>query len=227
MRVFDAVIIDGEEDLDLLEARFAELEGIPEVVHVICEAAAGYRGEPKPEHFAGTRYSRFARWHGRWNHVQVAAAELPAGGSPKVRKDALREFLAHGVNGAGADIVMHGNVDEIPAERAVRALAAGETVLPVTLEMRWCAYTAARVHPLPWRGTAADRWQRIGSFAGLRERRGQFPALIGAGTRLSMLGAEPRDTHPDGHGLWPARIDGSWPRVVREATCPGSWLVEA
>lgn len=215
MRIYDCVIIDKRADLDLLEARMVELAGFPEVVHVICEAEADYNGNPKPLWFWDQRTGRFGGFHGRWNHVRVYPFELPARSSPKVRKDALREYLAHGMTAEPHDLVMHGGVDEVPAEWAVRELLTGETEIPVTLEMRWCVFTPERVHPLPWRGTAIRKWCDVGSFAGLREKRREFPALLSAGTRLSMLG-QAGEAHPDGHALWAAEVDESYPRWVRE-----------
>ena len=70
--------------------------------------------------------------------------------------------------------------------------------------MRWCAYEPHLVHPRgPWRGTVAQEWRLVGSFAGMREKRTTLPAIVDAGTRLSMLGEEtPEDgMHPDGHAL--------------------------
>lgn len=225
MRIFDCVLLGGETDLDLLEIRMAELEGIPGVVHVICEAPAGYKREPKPRHFRLQRHEdRFTRWHGRWNHVEVEPGELPAGpnADPKVRKDALREYLWHGVTAEPGDLVMHGGIDEIPAPWVVRELLEGKIPVPVCLEMRWAACTPDLVHPFPWRGTAVREWSRTGSFAGMRETRHSLPAILGAGTRLSMRGQDPGDPprHPDGHALWRVTPDETWPRLAREAGSP-------
>jgi hypothetical protein len=84
------------------------------------------------------------------------------------------------------------------------------------MEMRWCAYQPGLVHPLPWRGTVAQEWRLVGSFAGMREKRLTLPAVVNAGTRLSMLGEEtPEDgKHPDGHPLLHAQVDDTWPKWV-------------
>lgn len=214
VRVFDCVILENEDQLDLLEARFTELEDIPGVTHVICEAEADYQGNPKPVFFPG----RFPA--GRWNHVLVTAAELPAG-EPGDRKNALRDMLIHGFNGSGTDIIMHGDIDEIPAWWMVRRLAAGESELPVTLSMRHCVSRIGTVSPEPWPGTAAHQRQHTGSVSGLRRHRKEFPMVITAGTRLSAMGAEPPE------GLWKKDVDESWPRYIREGLCPGQWFQEA
>src|SRR5712664_1895409 len=213
MRIFDCIMVSSESELPLLEARFREFENL-DVVPVICEAAAATGGEPKPLHFAESKL--WQDWHGRWNHVRVEARELPLNAPPRERKNALRERMVDGVAAEPDDIVLHGGIDEIPSEKTLRALLGGEAHLPVGMEMRWCAYTAQLVHPRPWRGTVAQEWRLTGSFAGMRERRLTLPAIVDAGTRLSMWGEEvPEDRmHPDGHCLWEAEIDETWPKWV-------------
>lgn len=212
MKIFDCIIILRETDLDLLEARFAEFADIPEVVHVIAESDEDLYGNPKPLWFA--RGGLATRFRGKWNHVWVHSSELPAKATPRIRKDALREYLAHGVAAEPEDIILHGGIDEIPAAWVVKDIADGKISVPVALQMRWCAYMPELVHPLTWRGTVAQKWQWTGSFCGLRENRTSLPAILDAGTRLSMLGEEPQDRHPDGHVLWEAEIDETYPRWV-------------
>jgi hypothetical protein len=218
-RIYDAVIVASAADLDLLEARFTEFAGLP-VTHVIAECPADYQGNPKPLHFLPDPRNPpplAARWHGRWNHVRVEPHELPPlDKGTKARKDAFRDYLAHGTAAEPDDIVLHGSVDEIPSARTIAALLDGEAHLPVGMEMRHCAYRADLVHPKPWRGTVAQEWRLVGSFAGMRERRLELPAVVDAGTRLAMWGQEPQEFHPDGHALWPADVDDSWPRWVTE-----------
>lgn len=212
MRVFDCVLVTASADLDLLEARMTEFADLP-VTHVIAEATADHQGRPKPLHFAESELWR--DWHGRWTHVRVEAGELPRK-DPRARKDALREYLAHGVSAEPGDIILHGGIDEIPGEETVRALLDGRAHVPTGMEMRWCAYTPRKVHPLPWYGTVAQQWRNVGSFAGMRDRKNSLPAVVSAGTRLSMLGEEEQETHPDGHALWACEVDETWPKWVRE-----------
>ena len=214
LRIWDAVIVSSKSDLDLLEARFTEYADLPITV-VIAEAPVDHQGNPKPLHFAESNL--WQDWHGRWNHVRAEAHELPQRGDPKARKDALRDYLAHGVAAEPDDIVLHGSVDEVPSARTLKALLAGEAHLPVGMEMRWCAYTPHLVHPRPWRGTVAQEWRLTGSFAGMREKRLTLPAIVDAGTRLSMLGEEPPEDgmHPDGHALRKTEPDDTWPEWVR------------
>lgn len=217
LRVWDCVLVASAADLDLLEARFTEYQDLP-VVHVIAEAPADFAGQEKPLHFWENRKDRLASWHGRWNHVRVEAHELPSG-SATTRKNSLRDYLAHAVAAEPDDIVLHGGIDEIPSARTVEALLDREAHVPVGMEMRWCAYTPGLVHPRgAWRGTVAQEWRLVGSFAGMREKRLTLPAITDAGTRLSMLDQPVPDDgkHPDGHVLWETEIDETWPRWVRE-----------
>lgn len=216
MRAWDCVIVSSEHDLDLLEARFTEFEEM-DVVHVIAEAAADYQGKPKPAHFFDAAYEeRFWPWHGKWNHVRVEAHELPRG-NPGIRKDALREYLSHAVGADPDDIILHGEIDEIPRAEIVAEIMAGNTLLPIGTEMRWCAYDPRQVHLHTWKGTVAHRWKNTGSFAGLREKKNHLPALVDAGTRLSLMNDDlPEDRmHPDGTSLQEKQIDETWPKWVR------------
>lgn len=205
MKIFDCICVEKEPDLDLLFTRMKEFSDIPEVIHVICEAAADHKGDPKPEYFLQQRYSeRFLPFYGKWNHVQVAPSELPEDADPRTRKNALREYLSHGVTGEPDDIILHGGIDEIPSAQAVRDILEGRAHIPTGMEMRWCCYRPDLVHPRPWRGTVAQRWKYTGSFSGMREQRESLPALVNAGTRLSMMDETcPEDMrHPDGTMLW-------------------------
>ena len=217
-RVFDCVILESESQLDLLECRFTELENLPEVTHVICEAEADYQGNPKEMYFLDDE--RFDQWRGRWNHVAIRADELPGDCDAKGRKDALRDRLALGFNGEPQDIVMHGNIDEIPAMWMVSRLAKGESELPVTMSMQHCTGHAGVILPGQWAGTSAHQRQHIGSFSGLRRRRKEFPLVINAGTRLSLMGQQVTDA------TWRKDVDDSWPRYIREGLCPAEWWAD-
>jgi len=213
MRVFDCVIISSDSDLQLLEARFTEFENL-NVTHVICEAEVTFDKTPKPLHFAESNL--WEAYRGKWNHVRVEAHELPGNAPAREKKNALREYLAQAVNAEPDDIIMHGGVDEIPSEAAVQGLMNHEAYVPVGMEMRWCAYTPNLTHPRPWRGTVAQEWRLVGSFAGMREKRLSLPAIVNAGTRLSMLGEEipENNIHPDGIMLQETEIDETFPKWV-------------
>ena len=131
-RIYDAFVFLGD-DLDVLAERFAALSEVPGLVHVICEAPVTPSGEPKPMWFWEARQSgRFACWHGRWNHVRVEPWEI-TGATPAEREAALREYLLHGIAAEPGDIVLYGDVKDIPDPAAVTDLARRRTVPPMTL----------------------------------------------------------------------------------------------
>jgi hypothetical protein len=216
-RVFDCVLIGEDKDLDLLAARMQELEDIPDVTHVIAETSVTWQGDPKPLHFKENCRTRFSPYHGRWTHVDVLPGELPQPPG-KERKDGLREFLAHGLDGSEGDIILHGSVAEIPRFEVVRYLAQTGVAVPVALEMRLCAYRPGLVHPLPWRGTAACAYGQVpgSGFTWLREQRHRFPAITSAGTAMVMAG-EPEQPSYNGKRLRQVPADQSWPRAWRTA----------
>jgi hypothetical protein len=219
------VILDDETDL--LAARFREYEDIPEVTHVIAEAPVTYDGKVKPLHFWENRFGRFGGYGGKWNHVRVEAAELPADAPPKARKNALRDYLPWGLHGDPEDIILHGNIDEIPSPWFIRELLNGNITLPVATDMRWCAYRADRIHPARWRGTAAHHLRQAGSFSGVMAGRRSLSMIVEAGTRLASMGMPQPDEewrHPDGRVLWQAAPDKTWPRWIAERSCPAQWL---
>lgn len=213
MRIFDCILLDDE--LDLLELRFRELADLP-VTHVIAEAETDHQGAPKPLHFQDSRYGRFRPWYGRWTHVVIRPGELPDK-PPKERKDALREYLAHGLSGSEGDLILHGSITEIPRAQVVEYLTRAPLEHPVTLQMQVHAYRPGLVHPLPWRGTAACAYGSIpgSGLTFLREQRHRWPAITRAGTRLAHWGEPEREFYPDGKKLRQLP-PGGWPRVLRE-----------
>ena len=130
-RIFDAFILNDE--LDILWDRFTELAEVPGLVHVICEAPVTFRGSPKPLYFWEARQSRFACWHGRWNHVRVEPHEMRAR-TPKMREEAQREFLLHGIAADPGDIVLYGDVCDIPDKMEVADLARRKTFPPLKID---------------------------------------------------------------------------------------------
>jgi Glycosyltransferase family 17 len=172
-RIFDCILLTDE--LDLLEERFRELEGL-DVTHVIAESKVTYAGDPKPLHFQEERYGRFSPWYGRWTHVVISPRELPRA-SPRQRKEAMRDYLSCGLSGKRGDIILHGGTDEIPSAAAVAEL----TALPAVLEMTWTA--AGAIQPDPWLGTAACGHEGNPGFSILRSQRHSLPVIHAGGIR--------------------------------------------
>jgi hypothetical protein len=111
-RVYDCIVL-ADDQLDVLEARMEALEGVPGLVHIVCESPVTHDGEPKPLHFQLERYNRFSRFRGRWNHVVVEPHEI-TGSNPQEREESLREYLLHGFHGDPHDILFFGEMDIIP-----------------------------------------------------------------------------------------------------------------
>lgn len=122
MHIFDCIVFTDE--LGALRDRMKALEDIPEVIHVICEAPVYLNGDPKPLYFWENRWGLFFPWYGRWNHVRVEASEI-SGDTPGERERSLRSFLPQGLNGnPDDDIILDGNLAEIPDPAEIRDLAA-------------------------------------------------------------------------------------------------------
>jgi hypothetical protein len=132
-RIYDCLLLD--DDIDALEARMDALEGVPGLVHIICEAPVTDDGEPKPLHFQENRHTRFARFHGRWNHVITEPHEI-TGSTPQERRDSRREYILHGFHGDPQDIVFHGKLEDIPDPEVLEAVARRKRKLPEGMRRR-------------------------------------------------------------------------------------------
>ena len=98
-------------ELDILELRLAELDGVVDRF-VLAEATRTFSGEPKPLTFADNR-ERFARYLPKIVHVVID--DLPAEGDAWDREAFQRNAVARGLADAAADdVVMISDVDEIP-----------------------------------------------------------------------------------------------------------------
>jgi hypothetical protein len=183
--IFDTFPI--RDELDLLACRMTELEDVPNLVHVAVEADVDHQDHPKPYHLSES-LERFDTWKGRL--VVVRASGLPTRADfpdPWAREHAQREWCWDGLRDAAPDdVVLHGDVDEIPTALAARYVRPKGFV-----RFRQVLYTFAVdwLHPDPWWGTVAGRVQDIGKFADMRTARcHMLPELPDAGWHLSWLG---------------------------------------
>jgi hypothetical protein len=170
------------DELDMLEARLYELEGVPDLTHIIVEADVTHQDRPKPSYYLDNR-ERFAAWSDRIVHVW--ATDLPTAADepdPWSREMSQREHAITGLRQLGDiyhdDIILHGDVDEIPRPLYV-------TNLP-----RWDGITAFGMvglfwavdwrYPATWWGTVACNARTlahpylqngVGPFSNLRNRR--------------------------------------------------------
>ena len=192
MRIFDTFPMNDE--LDMLECRLTELEEVRNLTHVIVEASVTHQDNPKPSHYLDNR-ERFTKWADRIVHVW--ADDLPTikdDPDPWAREHAQREHAIHGLRNAEADdVVLHGDLDEIP--RALLVRNARPTGL-IAFGMRLHCFAVDWFHPEMWRGTVASKvgnMARLGRqpFGAMRDSRNFAPcppAFRDGGWHLSWMG---------------------------------------
>lgn len=175
------------DEFDLLECRLYELENVPDLIHVAVEADVDHQDHPKP-YLLSDNLERFDQWKDRL--VVIRATDLPTcaeAPDPWAREHAQREWCWEGLKDAQPhDVVLHGDVDEIPTALAARYVRPKGFV-----RFRQTLYTFAVdwLHPEPWWGTVAGRVSDIGKFADMRTARcHMLPELPDAGWHLSWLG---------------------------------------
>lgn len=236
-------------EFDILECRLTEMDSAVDY-WVIVEADVTHGGNtPKPFHLQD-HMDRFAPWADRI--VNVHATGLPTIPDAWSRELAQREWVWEGLRRLDAgpeDIVLHGDVDEIPT------VLAASLVRPrgiVRFEQKLYCFAVDWQHPVPWYGTVAAYAADIDTFAMLRNARMYAPNILpAAGWHLSWMGgreaAEQKldsfchpeiadmgwrerldecyqtGLHVDGSKLIPVVVDGSWPVWIRDGHAPDSW----
>lgn len=251
MRIFDSFMVNDE--LDMLECRLTEMENIDNLIHIAVEANVDHQDHPKPFHIS-ENIDRFERWSDRL--VVVKAKGLPPktlNPDPWAREHAQREFVGKALHEHGAepdDVVLHGDLDEIPTEVAARNVRPSGMV---AFDMACYSMAVDWQHPQRWRGTVAAKVKNIGTFGAMRDARNFAPAIPAAGWHLGWLGGQEAQLrklgafchpeiaertlsgieenwfltegwHVDGQKLIPVDVDRSWPRWIRERKCPESWF---
>ena len=253
--IWDTVMFHDE--IDVLLCRLTELEPIKDLRHVIIEADVTHQDRPKPSCLKDN-WSLFERWHDRI--VPVWATDLPTAKDnpdPWAREHAQREWARAGlVDAAPTDVVLHGDVDEIPTVVAARNVRPGGNYVAMAQvglfwSLRWR-------YPEPWYGTVAAQVNRIGSFGALRDTRNNAIVKIpDAGWHLSWLPKNGMTSARSAHekvktfchpevadqinegtredhfvksgihvdGLVMDRVDGPWPKWVRDGNAPESWFL--
>jgi beta-1,4-mannosyl-glycoprotein beta-1,4-N-acetylglucosaminyltransferase len=176
-------------ELDVLEMRLTELQEIEDLRHVLIEAPINHQGREKELWYSDNR-ERFSEWEDRI--IRVIAEGLPSAEqdpNPWSREHAQRECARQGLSEAlPGDIVLHGDVDEIPREWAARMEPGKWGVGARALSMRHHFWAVDWQHPDPWTGTVVTRLERIVSFAGIRMMRNSIPLVEDAGWHISALG---------------------------------------
>jgi beta-1,4-mannosyl-glycoprotein beta-1,4-N-acetylglucosaminyltransferase len=187
-RVYDTFLYSGlGTEPDMLECRLTELEGCVDY-HVIVEGTLTFQGEEKPLAFKRD-CDRYARWLDRVIYVEVTPSTVFPGKQPGdawAREHYSRQSVVDGLAQARlGDIVMHGDVDEIPTPAAVASLLENPIPHPHRLRARWCDFAVDWLMPpeCEWLAPSVALYAQVGNFTELRET--AWPA-------------------------WPHRSPGSW-----------------
>ncbi len=245
-------------ELDMLQMRLEEIgDAVDHVVAV--EADTDHQGHPKP-YILTENLDRFDQWKDKLTVVR--ATDLPTTGGPQEawsreigQRDAITPALA-ALDLGPDDIILHGDVDEIP--RAVVA----RNIRPrgfVTLLQRGHFWAVDWLYPPGWEGTVAARVRDITTFGQMRNTRRQNPTrqcIPDAGWHFSWVGGDEANRvklnafchpetipaigeaidrgsllrtqgiHSDGTVMEPVDVDASWPAFIFERRCPDSWWRE-
>lgn len=249
--IIDTFMINNE--LDMLECRLTEIGDVVDYV-IAVEANVDHQDHPKPFHLS-ENIERFDAWGDKL--IVVRAKGLPTledDPDPWAREHGQREFTFEGLAAIGAgpdDIVMHGDVDEIPTALIARNIRPQGFV---SFTQRGHFWSCRWLYPEPWFGTVAGRVRDIVSFGAMRDTRNIGRKIPNGGWHLSWLGGpevamrkvgsfchpEVKDRivdglssdqflrqgiHVDGAVMTRCEIDHTFPKWVREGRCPESWLL--
>lgn len=250
-KVIDTFMFNTE--LDVLRCRLYEIADAVDYV-IAVEAEVDHQDHPKP--FVLTEHlDEFAEWQDKLIVVQAkglpTAEEAP---DPWAREHAQRERVVDGLNLIPDlqpdDIVLHGDLDEIPTAVAARNVRPAGMV---SFDMACYSMAVDWQHPQRWRGTVAAKVRNIRTFSAMRDARNFAPSLPAAGWHLGWLGGQEAQLrklgafchpeiagrtlqgieenrflvdgwHVDGEKLIPVDVDKTWPRWIREGKCPPSWF---
>ncbi len=240
--IWDTFLFAAE--LDVLEMRLATLAPVVDRF-VLVESATSHAGRPKPLYYQENR-ERFSGYP----VVHIVADRLPGGMLDA--EDGQREHCARGIEGAGPeDLILHGDVDEIPDPAVIRHLPTGTPTGPTVFEQALYMFAVDWQHPDWWPGTVAFlRGTGPVSFGAVRGARHTAPRVRG-GWHFSWLGGPDAidlkvrlSGHPDllpvlelnrdrlayeqGRTPWgnlePVDVDDSYPAWIRDRKCPPSWF---
>lgn len=205
MKVFDCFTFFSEAELDLLEIRLRYLS--PVVDHfVICESDHVHSGQPK-EYILEKNWSRFEAFHDKIVYLQIEQSTeglifdknlsryTDTDGAWVLEKQ-QREALSL-VNDMvdDEDIVMVGDLDEIPKKDAVLNVCkynASPTIFSVDMMFYVGFLNNLNIQgpDVNWKGTVfanGERFKLLGPQA-LRERRNTAPFYVKSGWHLSYMG---------------------------------------
>lgn len=185
MKVYDCFLFNNE--LDLLELRLRTL--VAEVdLFVLCEIGHTFMRTEKQLHFHENK-KRFAEYLPKIRYVPLTT--YPTEPHPAM-EHFQRRALALGIADAlPGDVVMLGDVDEIPRPEIVAAARALPPEHPVTCLQYLYYYTVNCRINNDWPGTVICARGNLGpqpDMEKLRQNRFHFPAVAHAGWHFSWLG---------------------------------------
>ena len=185
MRIFDGFPFNDE--LDLLELRLMELGDLVDVF-VLVEQDINFRQKPKPLYFKENR-QRFAEWLPKIRHIVVEDYTI----APHPAMDHYqRRQIARGMTDAKPhDVIILGDVDEIPSRDVVQAARKLPPDHPFTCFQRLYYYYVNCEMACPWPGNVIAPRFALGEtmdFQKIRHDRHNFPRLFQAGWHFSWLG---------------------------------------
>jgi beta-1,4-mannosyl-glycoprotein beta-1,4-N-acetylglucosaminyltransferase len=198
MRIIDTFTFFNE--LDLLEFRLKFLDS--HVDHfVIAESNLTHAGAAKPLYFKENE-ARFQTWRNRITHIVVnqSAAGLeftstdtynPGAASWKLENEQRNALYQAGNLAVDGDIILVGDLDEIPHPAGFRKLAALKEPVVFSLLFHYYYMNCQNVgNERWWNGTIAcpaSSW-RLTSPQELRDKRNDLPRIKRSGWHFSYLG---------------------------------------
>jgi len=180
------------DELELLEIRLHELSGLVDRF-VLAEAPVTHSGKPKPLHF-GDNKSRFSEFLDRIIHVVVTdfpPTDMSVPGAPWKYERHQREAVMRGIpaSAKGQDLLIHGDVDEIPRAEAIRAALPIKSVL--ALEMK--AYGVfLNTYAGPWSHAKVGPVSAFRKDGPYKVRHANHYAVPNAGWHFSSIGTPER-----------------------------------
>jgi hypothetical protein len=182
-----------DDDFDMLDCRIYQLKGVVDHFFAI-EADSSFSGIEKPYYLSDSldRYQGVpltiirAETKGTPARVPVREWIVPgteeAWGREAIQRNAARRLINEL---DPTDIVLYGDLDEIPRTHLVKEFAG----YPRALAMDMLVYSTSLVHPSPWMGTVIGTVGDLGTDAlDVRDRRWGFYPITKGGWHLSWFG---------------------------------------
>jgi len=165
------------DELDLLELRLMELGDIVDRF-VVVESPYDFQMNPKVSHYLQNR-ERFRTWSDKIVRIQ---ADVPAEPHPAIEHTQRRAIYSGIEDLEISDVVMMGDVDEIPARCVVEALKKNAPSQPMVIRQRLYYYRATNYVGM-WNGTVVMA-RGLGKidFQLTRDRRHYMPPFPGDAT---------------------------------------------